>query len=219
MSERDAAQFEAPFEYVKAHVKPLRDANRRAKRKEQWWLHGETVPAIRAGQRLLSRYLCTSQTAKHRFFVWVTPQTLPNSTVILHLRDDYYFFGVVHSSIHLLWARRLGTQLESRPRYTATRSFETFPLRWPPGKEPAEDPRYVAIAEAARELDRLRSHRLADDPVMTLTGLYNLNPQWLQDAHGTLDKAVFAAYGWDPDMPDEEVLGNLLALNLERAAD
>jgi hypothetical protein len=29
---------------------------------------------------------------------------------------------------------------------------------------------------------------------------------------------VFAAYGWSPDMSDDELLAKLLALNLERAA-
>ena len=33
-----------------------------------------------------------------------------------------------------------------------------------------------------------------------------------------LDKAVFAAYGWSPDLRDEETLEKLLALNLRRAA-
>ena len=40
-------------------------------------------------------------------------------------------------------------------------------------------------------------------------------------AHKTLDAAVAAAYGWvdyTPDMPDEEILRRLLALNLERSA-
>ena len=30
----------------------------------------------------------------------------------------------------------------------------------------------------------------------TLTNLYNARPQWLVDAHATLDEAVAAAYGW-----------------------
>jgi hypothetical protein len=29
---------------------------------------------------------------------------------------------------------------------------------------------------------------------------------------------VFAAYGWEADLPDEEILARLLALNLERAS-
>ena len=51
----------------------------------------------------------------------------------------------------------------------------------------------------------------------TLTNLYNERPQWLQNAHRTLDEAVFAAYGWDPKLEDGDVLAKLLALNLERA--
>ena len=52
----------------------------------------------------------------------------------------------------------------------------------------------------------------------TLTNLYNERPTWLDLAHRKLDEAVFAAYGWDPGMGDEELLGRLLELNLERAA-
>ena len=32
-----------------------------------------------------------------------------------------------------------------------------------------------------------------------------------------LDEAVFAAYGWKPDLSDEEILEKLLALDLERS--
>ena len=52
----------------------------------------------------------------------------------------------------------------------------------------------------------------------TLTKLYNLAPAWLTLAHQQLDVAT--AYGWTDygaDMPDEEILKRLLALNLERS--
>lgn len=52
----------------------------------------------------------------------------------------------------------------------------------------------------------------------TLTNLYNQRPTWLALAHEKLDAAVFAAYGWDPGMSDEQLLEALLALNLERSA-
>ena len=55
----------------------------------------------------------------------------------------------------------------------------------------------------------------------TLTNLYNARPAWLDNAHKALDAAVAAAYGWAdyaPDMPDEEILRRLLALNLARSA-
>jgi len=54
----------------------------------------------------------------------------------------------------------------------------------------------------------------------TLTNLYNQRPPWLDHAHQALDAAVAAAYGgedYSPATPDEEILGRLLALNLERA--
>ena len=55
----------------------------------------------------------------------------------------------------------------------------------------------------------------------TLTKLYNQRPAWLDSAHKALDKAVANAYGWTdytPDMPDDEILKRLLALNLQRSA-
>ena len=55
----------------------------------------------------------------------------------------------------------------------------------------------------------------------TLTNLYNQRPTWLAMAHEQLDVAVAAAYGWTdytPEMPDEEILKRVLALNLERAS-
>ncbi|MBP5997291.1 MAG: class I SAM-dependent DNA methyltransferase [Azonexus sp.] len=58
----------------------------------------------------------------------------------------------------------------------------------------------------------------------TLTNLYNAKlagkAAWLDLAHRELDAAVAAAYGWadyTPEMPDDEILRRLLALNLERA--
>ncbi|MEZ5582619.1 MAG: hypothetical protein R3F37_07495 [Candidatus Competibacteraceae bacterium] len=51
----------------------------------------------------------------------------------------------------------------------------------------------------------------------TLTNLYNERPAWLANAHRDLDAVVAAAYGWQPDISDDEVLSGLLALNLERS--
>ena len=60
----------------------------------------------------------------------------------------------------------------------------------------------------------------ADLAKRTLTNLYKQRPTWLAQAHATLDAAVAAAYGWAdwaPDMPDDEILRRLLALNRARA--
>jgi hypothetical protein len=52
----------------------------------------------------------------------------------------------------------------------------------------------------------------------TLTNLYNQRPQWLFDAHATLDRVAAAAYGWPEDIGTDEALARLLTLNPERAA-
>jgi type II restriction/modification system DNA methylase subunit YeeA len=60
----------------------------------------------------------------------------------------------------------------------------------------------------------------ADLKKRTLTNLYNARPAWLDLAHKELDKAVASAYGWTDytaEMPDDEILRRLLALNLERS--
>ena len=111
-----------------------------------------------------------------------------------------------------------------------------------PAHDYANDPLAVAIAEAARRLVDRRDRWLnppelvewVDEPVpgypkrpvarseaaakelkkRTLTNLYNARPQWLADAHETLDAAVAAAYGWDAEISEADALRELLALNV-----
>ena len=113
-----------------------------------------------------------------------------------------------------------------------------------PATDYVDNPHAVAIAEAARRLVELRDRWLnppewvewVDEPVpgypkrpvprnedtakelkkRTLTNLYNARPQWLADAHASLDAAVAAAYGWSADISDDEALHELLELNLTR---
>jgi type II restriction/modification system DNA methylase subunit YeeA len=218
MPETEAALYEAPFEYVKEHVKPTRDGNRRAAYAERWWLHVEARSGLRTALAGLDRFIATPTLTKHRLFVWLSRETLPDHQVIVFARDDDYFFGVLHSSVHEAWALRLGTQLETRPRYTPTTTFETFPF-----PDPTEGAR-VEIAEAAKRLDGLRNGWLnppgmaeAELAKRTLTNLYNARPTWLALAHERLDQAVHAAYGWPYPLDADEVLARLLELNLSRA--
>jgi type II restriction/modification system DNA methylase subunit YeeA len=115
-----------------------------------------------------------------------------------------------------------------------------------PAEQYAGDPRAQGIAKAAEELNRLREAWLYPPDLVrtepevvpgypdrilprdeaaaailkkrTLTNLYNARPAWLDMAHRRLDAAVAAAYGWPADLPDDEVLARLFALNQERAA-
>jgi hypothetical protein len=77
----------------------------------------------------------------------------------------------------------------------------------------------ATVARIAHFLPIFQTGRAAEFKKRTLTNLYNQRPTWLDLAHKKLDAAVFAAYGWDPSMTDEDILAKLLELNLQRAKD
>ena len=227
----DAAQYEKPLEYIRHHVYPQRQNNNEPRTRANWWQHRRPATDMRAATSGLFRYIVTPVTAKHRIFVWLDKNVLPDITLSVIAREDDYFFGVLQSRAHELWTLRMCTWMGvgNDPRYTPTTTFETYPFPWPPGKEPQGAPRVEAIAEAARELVRLRDEWLNPSPGellnggvklkdRTLTNLYNKRPDWLAEAHRRLDAAVFDAYGWPHDLSDDDILARLLALNLERAA-
>jgi SAM-dependent methyltransferase len=218
-SEGEAALYEAPFEYVREHVRPERIGNKRTAYAERWWLHVEARSGMRKALAGLSRYLATARVSKHRLFVWLDVRILLDSACIAIARDDDYTFGMLHSRVHEVWALAQGTQLETRPRYTPTTCFETFPFPRPTGTQ------REAIAEAARDLDLLRTGWLnppglsdSDLAKRTLTNLYNARPTWLSQAHERLDTAVLDAYDWPADIGRTDLLARLLALNLQRAS-
>ncbi len=229
MSMQDAALYEKPFEYVRANVKKSRKEIQSEERSTlRWWLHQRPRPEMWTALNGKTRYIVSPRVTKHRIFVWVNPETVPDSRLLVIARDDDYFFGVLHSRIHELWSLRTSPRhgVGNDPTYNAESCFETFPFSWPPGKEPKDDPRVQAIAQAAKELVEQRDRWLnaeglseAEKKRRTLTNLYNACPTWLDLAHKRLDEAVFAAYGWKSNLSDEEILEKLLALNLERAKE
>ncbi len=234
MSAAEAALYEAPFEYVHANVRPQWIGNKREAYAERWWLHVEPRSGMRAALAGKERFIATPNLAKHRLFAWLPTATLPDHQLIVFARDDDYTFGVLHSKVHELWALRMGTSLEDRPRYTPSTTFETFPF---PRPTPAQK---KAVALAAKELNEKRESWLnpyKDDPATgspatgsglpavreelkkrTLTNLYNQMPEWLRLAHEKLDRAVLDAYGWPHAISDDEILARLLEENLKREA-
>ena len=143
----------------------------------------------------------------------------------------------------------LGVGNDPRYTPTTTFETFSFPSGLTPDipvAEYADHPHAQAIASAARRLVELRDNwlnpaewvervpevvagypeRVRPKPgcekelaKRTLTNLYNQRPQWLANAHATLDDAVAAAYGWPADLANDEILARLLALNRERSEE
>jgi len=147
----DAAAYEKPFEYVRETIYPRRKNHREPRQREKWWLLARPCSEMMAAIDALPRYLATPIVSKYRLFAWMAPPTEPDHALYVLAESTDHFFGLVQSKPHELWALRTGTRLETRPRYTPTSCFETFPF-----PEPTADQR-DAIAAAAYELDLLRS--------------------------------------------------------------
>jgi type II restriction/modification system DNA methylase subunit YeeA len=141
-------------------IKPERDISRTTV--GLYWQHERARDEMRNALKALPRFLATVRVSKHRIFRWFTAPTLADSSCFVFARDDDYFFGLLHSRLHEVWALKLGTRLETRPRYTPTTCFETFPFPEPNEKGRDE------IAAAAKELNELRENWLTP-PEWTLT--------------------------------------------------
>ncbi|NCA83459.1 MAG: class I SAM-dependent DNA methyltransferase [Opitutae bacterium] len=149
--------YEKPFKIVTERVKPLRDKNRDKWLRENWWRPQRMRPEMRLAVAELPRFVITPTTAKHRIFIWLAPPVLPDHQLIVFASSEDWFWGVMQSRAHKVWALAQGTQLrekESGFRYTPTTCFETFPMPTPPPDQK------TAIAETARELNELRERWL-----------------------------------------------------------
>ena len=214
-----------------------RDANKRGYRRDNWWLFGENNPDLRRALSGLPRYVVTVETTKHRVFQFLNADILPDNMLTAIASADAFHLGVLSSRIHVRWASAQGGTLEDRPRYTKSQCFDPFPF---PAADDLQRQRIRVIAE---DLDAHRKRVLAEHPHLTLTGLYNvlerlragIAPDALEPAerrifddglvlilkelHDKLDAAVADAYGWPADLPDQEILARLVALNKERAKE
>lgn len=222
------------YQHVLQNVKPERENNNRAYRRDNWWLFGENNPLFRQSLRGLTRYIATVETSKHRVFQFLDASILPDNMLVCIALDGGFHLGVLSSRVHVLWSLGTGGTLEDRPRYTKSVCFDPFPFPLAPSELSQ------AITAVADELDAFRKARQAEHPRLTITQMYNVLEKLrsgavlsdedervkkdglvliLKELHDRLDGLVCDAYGWPHDLSDEEVTTRLLALNKERAQE
>lgn len=235
LAEREALEkYPRAYQWAYERVKPERNQNNRAVYRDNWWIFGEPRAVFRNTLRGLRKYIVTVETAKHRIFFFLDSQVVPDNSLVTISLDDYYFFCVLSSKLHILWASATGGTLEDRPVYTKTFCFDRFPF---PNPTPEQKQK---IRDLGERLDAHRKRVQAKHPDITITGMYNLLEKMragepftdkdreyndkalvstLKQIHDELDAAVFEAYGWQQNLSDDEILERLVALNAERAEE
>jgi len=193
----------------------------------QWWKHSYGRMDMLEELSRVSRYIGCPQVAQRPIFDFISTAVRPDQKVVVFIFEDDYSFGILQSKIHWQWWLEKGSTLTDRPTYTPNSVFDTFP--WPQHPTPKQ---VKAVADAGRALHEFRRERMARSERLSLRDLYRSleqpgqNP--LKDYHAALDGAVRAAYGFSIPSPnpsplrreglEDDVLGQLLALNLDVAA-
>jgi hypothetical protein len=210
--------YPSTYQHLLMHVKPVRDHNPRALKRERWWIFGENQPGMRRAVGGVRRYCATTETSKHRFFEFMDRAVLAEGTVTVVALEDAVWLGTLSSRIHVTWALAAGGRLGvgNDPRYNKTRCFDPFPFPLP------TDAQRQRIGDLAEQLDAHRKRQQAAHEDLTLTGMYNvleklksgeaLTPKErviheqglvsvLKQLHDEIDLAVLDAYGWNDLAP------------------
>lgn len=210
-------RFPASYQWLLERAKPARANDKRKSYRDYWWYFAEARPALRNAIADLPRYIGTTETAKHRIFVFIDSSVLPDQKVRVIALAGSESLAVLSSAVHVGWSLKTGGTLEDRPVYNGSRCFDPFPF---PTPTEAQAERIRTLAE---QLDAHRKRQQAAHPGLTLTGMYNVLEALregrelsakergihgeglvsvLRQIHDELDAAVLEAYGWADLLPD-----------------
>ena len=124
---------------------------------------------------------------------------IPNATL--------YHFGIIESNVHMAWMRAVCGRLETRYRYSKDVVYNNFPWPTPTEKQKAKIEQTAQAILDARALY----------PDSSLADLYDeaAMPIELRKAHQDNDRAVMAAYGFDPKLDESQIVAELFKMYQE----
>lgn len=234
------------FQIVEEQVKPERTRTKklddgtlvfalRSPLPQKWWIYADKRPDLYRTIAGMKRVLGKALTSKHHAFSFLPNGLVYDQTCPIFAFDDFGTFALLQSTIHEAWALAYGPSLETRPRYTPSDCFETFPFA-----------DCLALNECG---ERYHDHRrqIMHSHQEGLTKTYNrfhdsdetkADIEKLRELHVQINNAVATVYGWtDLDLGHgfqetkvgirytiseaarREVLARLLKLNHERYAE
>lgn len=237
LSEVDVRRrFPEAYQHLVERVLPERAVNADKSFKEKWWVFGRPRTELRPALAGLARFIVTTETSKHRMFVFTPSGTRPDHMLIAIACDDAALLAVLSSRVHVTWALAAGGRLGygNDPRYNKSRCFDPFPF---PNLTNTQKSHLRNLGE---QLDAHRKAQQAAHPKLTLTAMYNVLEKLragvriegkdrevyeqgligvLKKLHDDIDTEVAAAYGWPVDIHEADMLQRLVDLNHERAIE
>ncbi len=133
-----------------------------------------------------------------------------------------FHFGVLTSSVHMVWMRAVCGRLEMRYRYSKELVYNTFPFVTPKQETPSgvSNPcgNFPHCTQAQAEKIEKTAKQILDTrekyPDCSLADLYDetFMPAALRKAHKENDRAVLQAYGFPQDATESEVVAKLFEM-------
>lgn len=182
------------IEIVRRKVKPERDRNNRAQRRDRWWMYAERAPELYAAIADLDHVLAISRVGSVVMPVRVSTGVVFSEQAVVFAFDDFASLAILSSNIHFSWVVRYTSTLETRIRYAPSDVFLTLPR-----------PEATAVLYELGERLDVERRELMLSRGWGLTTTYNHvhdpsdhDPQVvnLREIHASIDRAVFDAYGW-----------------------
>ncbi len=125
----EASNYKACFKIIEDRVRPEREKNTYSKNaKEKWWLFERNRPELYANLEGKSFALVSCTVTKYLSFSYLPSNWIFDVGTNVITSDERHLFAIYQSTIHETWARKYGSSLESRLRYTNEDCIENFPL-------------------------------------------------------------------------------------------
>ncbi len=220
-----AKQYHSLFKIILERVKPEREINNRKVYRENWWHYAEKRPKLfhkigrhKFFEKHSTEYKYPTQptnlvmvipiVTKYLSFCLLENEFVYSNKIGVFIYLSYYYFSVLQSNIHEIWARKYSSTLGMGLNYSSTDCFETFPF---PNVLPADPEKVDENNQIVKELDVRGEeyHKLRKSVMLKfdigLTNLYNAfhDPaekreefETLRKLHKEIDETVLSAYGW-----------------------
>ena len=188
-------------------IENVREFRSKSKRKKT--LELAETPTLFEDMRISdTRYIAipkvSSETRRYIPIDYLESNVIPGDKLFFMKNASVFDFGILTSNVHNAWMRAVAGRLEMRYSYSNTIVYNNFPWCSPTAEQKAKIEQTAQAILDARALY----------PDCSLADLYDETtmPPELRKAHNANDKAVMQAYGFKPDMPESDIVAELMKL-------